>query len=181
VKSEGCVIVLIAILRYVLLVVEALSAVLLLGVILIQRSKSQGMGLAFGGGMGESLFGSQVGNVLTKATVILAVVFLCNTTVLYIIGAHTRGTGSVMDSVQPAPAPIQQPVPSEMPIDMPVGEDAPMPMGDIPAPATAPVAIPEVPVAPAAPADAEPPSAAAPAAPVEAEPLPAEPAPVTAQ
>ena len=53
-----------AVLTALLVVVEIVSAVLLIGVILIQKTKSQGMGLAFGSGMGESLFGAQIGNVI---------------------------------------------------------------------------------------------------------------------
>jgi protein translocase SecG subunit len=40
------------------------------------------MGMAFGAGVGESLFGAQVGNVLTRITIILGIVFLVNTTLL---------------------------------------------------------------------------------------------------
>ena len=76
----------VAVLRYVLMAVEILCSILLIGIILIQRTRGQGVGgLAFGVGMGESLFGAQAGNVLTKITVILAVVFLVNTTILAMI------------------------------------------------------------------------------------------------
>ena len=98
----------IAILRVVLMMVEVLSAFLLIVIVLMQKSKSQGMGLAFGGAMGESLFGAQMGNVLTKATVVLAVVFLVNTTLLAMIGPAAP-KGSIADSIPSAPAPISQP------------------------------------------------------------------------
>ena len=76
----------VAVLRYVLMAVEIICSILLIGIILIQRTRGQGVGgLAFGVGMGESLFGAQAGNVLTKITVILAVVFLLNTTILAMI------------------------------------------------------------------------------------------------
>lgn len=77
------------IVRYLLIVVEVLCCLMLIGVILLQQSKSQGMGLAFGGGMGETLFGSRAGNVLTKITVTLGLVFLANTTLLGIL--YTTG------------------------------------------------------------------------------------------
>src|SRR5690606_33109322 len=64
----------------ILIVVEILVSVLLTLVILIQPSKGGGgLGGALGGGMGEQLFGARTGNVLTKATVVLATVFLLNT------------------------------------------------------------------------------------------------------
>lgn len=101
----------IAILRGFLLFIEVLSAFLLVVLILMQKSKSQGMGLAFGGSMGESLFGAQMGNVLTKATVILAAVFMINTTLLAMIGPGGGGSTSIADSIaieQPLGQPMQQ-------------------------------------------------------------------------
>lgn len=70
------------IIRTLLIVVLALVSLMLIGIILLQRSKSEGLGLAFGSGMGETLFGSRAGNVLTRITIILGVVFLVNTLVL---------------------------------------------------------------------------------------------------
>ena len=82
----------------VLLIVEVLAAFLLIVVILAQKSKDQGLGMAFGGGMGESLFGSRAGNVLTRMTITLAVVFMVTTILLGILFARgTAGSGSVMD------------------------------------------------------------------------------------
>ncbi len=83
------------VLRSFLLLVEVLCSVMLIGLILLQRSKSEGLGAAFGGGMGESLFGSRAGNVLTKMTVILGSVFLVNTLalgILYAGGSATRSS-----------------------------------------------------------------------------------------
>jgi len=44
-------------------------------VIMMQRSKQEGLGAAFGGGFTESVWGAQTSNVLVKATVILAATF----------------------------------------------------------------------------------------------------------
>jgi len=107
------------ILRYILIAVEVLCCLMLIGVILLQQSKSQGMGLAFGGGMTESLFGSRAGNVLTKFTVILALVFLANTTLLGILYT-TRQDESL---VEQAPAPA---APAVAPIAPPPAQDAGM-------------------------------------------------------
>lgn len=86
-----------------LYVIEIIVCFLLGGVILLQKPKDGGLGVSFGGGMGESLFGAQMGNVLTKATVVLAAVFLLNTLVL---SRLTSGSGkSIMESVK-SPAPI---------------------------------------------------------------------------
>jgi len=88
---------------YFLGLVEVVCCLLLIGLVLIQRGKSQGVGLAFGGGMGETLFGARVGNVLTRATVVLTTIFLLNTALLSLVASHRR-TRSLADSVRPAPA-----------------------------------------------------------------------------
>lgn len=56
---------------YVMLVIISL---LLIGLIMIQPSKSGGMGAAFGG-IGESVFGGKAGSHLTKATVTMTTIF----------------------------------------------------------------------------------------------------------
>jgi len=45
--------------RAILVFVEVLTSLLLIGVVLLQKSKDEGLGLSFGSGMGESLFGSR--------------------------------------------------------------------------------------------------------------------------
>jgi preprotein translocase subunit SecG len=124
---------LITVLTYLLVFVETAVSILLIGLILIQRTKSQGMGLAFGSVMGESLFGAQVGNVLTKTTVVLAIVFLVNTTLLAMIGAGQRSE-SVTDLVTPsAPAAPAMPAPEPMAAEPPVVDVPPAMMPQIPA------------------------------------------------
>jgi preprotein translocase subunit SecG len=121
------------ILRILLIVVEVATSLLLIGVILLQKTKSEGLGLAFGSGMGETLFGSRAGNVLTKITVTLAMVFLANTTILGVLFTNAHET-SIMDqrlSTAPMAAPAGQPLaptpmaapqtaPTLMPAEMPV-------------------------------------------------------------
>ena len=121
-----------SILISVLLIVEVLAAFLLVVVILAQKSKDQGLGMAFGSGMGESLFGSRAGNVLTRMTVTLAAVFMLTTIVLGILFARgTSGSGSVMDR-----ADSQIPM---APAAAPSAPLAPAPMMADEAPASAPL------------------------------------------
>ncbi len=53
-------------------------------VILIQESKSSGLGASFGGDTGDSLFGTSTADVLKKFTGWLAVVFLSSCVLLSI-------------------------------------------------------------------------------------------------
>jgi len=140
-------------LNYFLIAVEVICSILLLGVILIQRTKSQGMGLAFGGAVGESIFGAQMGNVLTRTTVVLAIIFLVTTTLLAMIGARGAGDGSVMSGVAPAPVAPTVPAPPSG-AGAPAGPVAPDAGAGMPAPEMPAVPVPEAPAAPApAPAD----------------------------
>lgn len=95
----------------VLIVFEAILSALLIAIIFMQKTKGGLGGTAFGGGAGEAIFGSRMGNVLTKATVVLGGIFLFNTILLTIMTAR-RGDhgGSVMDRMGAIPAPIQQPM-----------------------------------------------------------------------
>ncbi len=79
-----------------LMVFEAIVCLLLIGIVLLQRSKGGGAGLSFGGGA-EAVFGAQVGNVLTRATVVLAVLFLANTTLLTVLRPQNRQARSVTE------------------------------------------------------------------------------------
>ncbi len=94
-------------LKVLLIVVEVLCCLLITGLVLLQKSKSEGLGMAFGAGAGESLFGARAGNVLSKATVILGIVFMANTLGLGILFAQKEQL--VMDPNN-ASAPAVQPI-----------------------------------------------------------------------
>lgn len=107
-------------LKIVLTVVEVLVCVLLITAVLIQKSKTQGAGLAFGAGVGETLFGGQIGNVMTKITVILTVIFLVNTTALTYMAVKGKYRRPVaVKNVAPAPVqgPVAAPAGTEMPME----------------------------------------------------------------
>lgn len=62
--------------------IEVIVCIMLIAVVLVQRSKG-GAGLSFGGV--EAALGARVGNVLTRTTVILGIIFLVNTIFLAMI------------------------------------------------------------------------------------------------
>ena len=146
-------------LRIILTFLEVLCSTLLIGVILLQKTKDEGLGLAFGGGMGESLFGSRAGNVLTKITITLSVIFLVNTvalSILYSRGAETSLVEKLSDKAarQQPPAPAPGPAPEAAP-----GSETPA--AAAPA-ATAPSEAQPAPAAPAGTAEKAVPAPAAP-------------------
>ncbi len=97
------------ILVYLLYVLEVLVCFLLGGVIMLQKPKDGGLGVSFGGGMGEALFGAQMGNVLTKTTIILGSVFIINTLVLSRLTSHAGA--SVMEGVKTSAPTAEQALP----------------------------------------------------------------------
>ena len=81
-----------SILITVLIALHVLVCMLMVGVVLMQRPKNEGLGAAFGGGMTENMFGAQTTHVLQKFTVWLGVIFFSLTLLLAIIYAK-QGTG----------------------------------------------------------------------------------------
>lgn len=66
-------------------------------VILIQESKSLGLGASFGGDPGESLFGTSTAAVLKKFTAYLAIIFMASCVLLSLwTGAMSRSKARVM-------------------------------------------------------------------------------------
>ena len=118
-----------------LTIFEVRVCLLLIGVILLQRSKGSGAGVSFGGGAAEAVFGAQMGNVLTKSTVILAIVFLVNTLALSLLVARrgSTGEGSLMSGETPRPAaPATAPAaPAGLPETAPAGDAASV-LDDVP-------------------------------------------------
>ena len=89
------------ILYNILIVLEAIVCLLLIGIVLLQKSTGDGNGLSFGGGA-ESVFGAQTGNVLTRSTVVLAVIFLLNTLALCVVRPTATGGESRSAKIEKA-------------------------------------------------------------------------------
>ena len=80
-----------SILEVSLYAVIFIVALLLIVLILIQPSKSGGMGAAFGG-IGESVFGGKAGSHLTKTTVIMTTIFFIVALGLAAVIGHKGGS-----------------------------------------------------------------------------------------
>lgn len=68
----------------VLEIIDVILALLIIGVVVAQKSKTQGMGAGFGGGV-EDLFGSRARGMdalLSKLTIVLSIVFAVLTLIL---------------------------------------------------------------------------------------------------
>lgn len=110
-----------SILTGLLIVLEILVSILLTLIILVQPSKSAGLGGALGGGgMSEQLFGARTGNVLTKMTIIFAAVFLINTIALAAIYSRSDRLITVDDAALPQPGLT---VPDDADTELPAEEE----------------------------------------------------------
>lgn len=152
----------------VVLTVHLILALLLIGVVLLQRSEGGGLGI--GGGGGGVMTGRQAANALSRATWILATAFLVTSMALFVIAGRQAGSGSVLDRIgSGVPAPTEAPagnlptlpayVPppaAGQPITPPAPAGSTAPVAPAPSPATAPTsAVPPAGGTAAAPAGAE--------------------------
>lgn len=86
----------------VVLTVHLILALLMIGVVLLQRSEGGGLGM--GGGGGGVMTGRQAANALTKLTWILAAGFLVTSITLTVLAAQKAGESSVLDRFTLPPA-----------------------------------------------------------------------------
>ena len=97
----------------VLQIVQVLSALGMIGLILVQHGKGADMGAAFGSGSSGSLFGASGGaNFLSRTTAVLATVFfVCTLALAYFGNVRPASSGSVLENA--AVPVVPQPVPEQ--------------------------------------------------------------------
>jgi preprotein translocase subunit SecG len=103
----------------IILTIQMLSALAMIGLILVQHGKGADMGAAFGSGGSGSLFGaSGSANFLSRTTAVLATVFfVCTLSLAYFGNLRPAASGSVLEgaaSTVPA-VPAQTVTPSVVP------------------------------------------------------------------
>src|SRR5437867_12848548 len=95
---------------YAIILVHVLACLFLIGVVLLQQGKSQDLASAFGGGGTQTAFGPRgSANVLSRATTILAGVFMITSLALSMLRPRTT---SILDQVQTPPAPAARALPA---------------------------------------------------------------------
>ena len=94
------------ILIYILTGIHVLVALFLIVLVLAQKSKDQGVGAAFGGGVTESVFGGST-TPLVRMTIWCGCILLVTTLSLAMLQSHrTSGSSLIERALQkPAPAP----------------------------------------------------------------------------
>jgi preprotein translocase subunit SecG len=87
-----------------LLVLQAIVAASLVGVILIQRSEGGGLGMGGGGSPGGLMSARGAANFLTRATTGLAIAFVALSIILAALAAARGGGGEIDTSLARTPA-----------------------------------------------------------------------------
>ena len=88
-------------------VIQIISALIVIGLVLMQHGKGADMGAAFGGGASGSVFGATgSANFLSRATAGAAAAFFITTLMLaFVINGKARTSNSVMNAVPAVTAP----------------------------------------------------------------------------
>ena len=118
----------------VLLIIHVFVTLALIGVVLIQRSEGGGLGIGSTQGMGSFMGGRGTANLLTRATAILAAIFMGLSLTLALLnrGTVSAGRTSILDRAPisaPAVAPL---IPSGSDTGKPGDPVAPAPPGTSP-------------------------------------------------
>ncbi|MDQ2075772.1 preprotein translocase subunit SecG [Marinimicrobium sp. ABcell2] len=124
----------------IILLVHVLTALAIIGLILLQQGKGAVAGASFGGGASQTVFGSQgSGGFFTRATAVLAVLFFATSFGLAIIAKQDAGIGD-----RAIPTGFHA---TEIPITDDDVEDTEVPQVDTPDDDAAVPEVPEVPEA----------------------------------
>jgi preprotein translocase subunit SecG len=108
-----------------ILVVQMLSALAMIGLILIQHGKGADMGAAFGSGGSGSLFGATgSANFMSRTTAVLAAVFfVCTLALAYFGNLTPTSSGSVLEGAAvTAPAPMDNSPAAQIPGNAPAAQ-----------------------------------------------------------
>jgi preprotein translocase subunit SecG len=90
-----------------ILVLQLLSALAMIGLVLVQHGKGADMGASFGSGASGSLFGATgSANFLSRSTAVCATIFFACTLALAYTSNHRGGTSADDNLLDKAPAPV---------------------------------------------------------------------------
>ena len=115
-----------------ILIIHSISALVIIGLILLQQGKGAAAGASFGAGASQTVFGSDGGgSFFTRATAVFATIFFCTSLGLAVLAKnHSRIT------TQGLPVPAAQ----QAPVTAPAGEVPVAPTEAAPAASDVPAA-----------------------------------------
>ncbi|MCA8414911.1 MAG: preprotein translocase subunit SecG [Burkholderia multivorans] len=120
--------------KTLIIVVQVLSALGVIGLVLLQHGKGADMGAAFGSGASGSLFGATgSANFLSRTTAVLATVFFVATLALTYIGSYkSTPSAGVLGGVATARAPVSAASTPAAPASAAAASTASAPGQDVP-------------------------------------------------
>ena len=127
----------------ILIAIHVFVTISLIGVVLIQRSEGGGLGIGSSQGMGAFMGGRGTANLLTRATSVLAAIFMGLSLTMALMNRNTAGAGgaSILNTTMPLTAPAGAAPHGTVPV--PPKSTTPAPPA--PAPATPAPSGPDVP------------------------------------
>lgn len=119
-----------AFLYYLIIFVHIVACLFLIAVVLLQQGKGQDLASAFGGGGTQTAFGPRgSASVLSRATTILAGLFMVTSLALSLIRPNRSGVLDQVPTVAATPAataaPVSVPAAPAIPAEAPAGTPAP--------------------------------------------------------
>ena len=106
----------------VILTIHLILALLLIGVVLLQRSEGGGLGMGSSGG---AISGRAAATALGKVTWILAIGFIITSISMTILASRSASTASVIDQIGGSLPEAEAPTPSTSPLQALPPADAP--------------------------------------------------------
>ncbi|MES2606718.1 MAG: preprotein translocase subunit SecG [Pseudomonadota bacterium] len=128
-----------------IIVIHIVSAVAITGLVLIQQGKGADMGASFGSGASQTIFGSAgTGNVLTKSTTWLAILFFMTSLALAVVAKNRAAAGIEVESLlaDPDAAAVVTPAPTTQLPDLDATAEVPADQAVTDVPATPADAVP---------------------------------------
>jgi len=120
-------------LHLILTVVQVMSALVIIGLVLLQRGKGAEAGAGFGAGASGTVFGARgATTALSRATAIFAFIFMANSLALAYLGTESsrEAQKTILDEaapVKPAQTPLSATPPPAAPTSAPATLPAPAP------------------------------------------------------
>jgi preprotein translocase subunit SecG len=121
-------------LQTIVLIVHVAAALMIIGLVLLQRGKGAEAGTGFGAGASGTVFGSRgSANFLSRTTGVLVAVFFATSLALTYLSTQRKAPTSLLEQTAPATSETQ-PAPAAVPPPAPAGETAPTttPSGEVP-------------------------------------------------
>ena len=120
---------------YFVVTLHVIACLFLIGVVLLQQGKGQDLASAFGGGGTQTAFGPRgSANVLSRATTILAALFMVTSLSLTILRPGSRSVLDKIPATAPSPAPVATSAPVVPSTTLPAAPAASLPVAS-PSPA----------------------------------------------